>query len=118
MPAKGLIVEGTFTSIPDVFEQHAWGWLPLGPLITQRFESLAKIGHVSAPMLVVHGTARHSDPARARVRFTSAPLPKRLVLVERRLALRHQLGRRRAVSEALHELFGLAQRPAPVASAE
>ena len=30
--AAGLIVEGTFTSIPDVFGSMKWGWLPLGAL--------------------------------------------------------------------------------------
>src|SRR5436189_115067 len=37
--AKGLIVEGTFTSLRDVFDSMRFGWLPLGPLITQRFDS-------------------------------------------------------------------------------
>jgi hypothetical protein len=32
-----------------------WGWLPVGPLITQRFESVAKVAKVQSPLLVVHG---------------------------------------------------------------
>src|SRR5690242_8648539 len=40
---QGVIVEGTFTSIADVASSMKWGWLPVGPLITQRFESVRKV---------------------------------------------------------------------------
>ncbi|MBC5782382.1 alpha/beta fold hydrolase [Ramlibacter sp. USB13] len=52
---QGVIVEGTFTSIPDVASSMKWGWLPVGPLITQRFESVKKVAQVHSPLLVVHG---------------------------------------------------------------
>lgn len=52
---QGVIVEGTFTSIPDVASSMKWGWLPVGPLITQRFESVKKVARVNSPLLVVHG---------------------------------------------------------------
>jgi acetyl esterase/lipase len=39
----GVMVEATFTSIPDVVSSFRWGWLPVGPLITQRFASLDKV---------------------------------------------------------------------------
>ena len=52
---RGTIVEGTFTSIPDVASSMKWGWLPIGPLITQRFDSLHKVTNLGAPLLVVHG---------------------------------------------------------------
>ena len=52
---QGVIVEGTFTSIPDVANSMKWGWLPVGPLITQRFESVKKVDSVHSPLLVVHG---------------------------------------------------------------
>lgn len=54
---QGTIVEGTFTSIPDVASSFKWGWLPLGPLITQRFESINKVSKIGSPLLVVHGAA-------------------------------------------------------------
>lgn len=52
---QGTIVEGTFTSIPDVASTFKWGWLPIGPLITQRFASVDKVARVGSPLLVVHG---------------------------------------------------------------
>jgi alpha-beta hydrolase superfamily lysophospholipase len=52
---QGTIVEGTFTSIPDVASSFKWGWLPIGPLITQRFASVDKVGKIGSPLLVVHG---------------------------------------------------------------
>ena len=52
---QGVIVEGTFTSIADVASTMKWGWLPVGPLITQRFESVRKVAQVHSPLLVVHG---------------------------------------------------------------
>ncbi|MCG2593947.1 lysophospholipase [Ramlibacter sp. XY19] len=52
---QGVIVEGTFTSIADVASSMKWGWLPVGPLITQRFESVRKVGQLHSPLLVVHG---------------------------------------------------------------
>jgi alpha-beta hydrolase superfamily lysophospholipase len=52
---QGVIVEGAFTSIPDVASSMKWGWLPVGPLITQRFEAIKKVGKLNSPLLVVHG---------------------------------------------------------------
>ncbi len=80
---KGLIVEGTFTSIPELFQTMKWGWLPITPLITQRFDSIAKIDKVKAPLLVVHGSRDGLiRPALARALYERATVPKKFVLVE------------------------------------
>ena len=79
----GLIVEGSFTSIPDVFGTFKWGWLPLGPFITQRFDAADRIGRVKAPVLVVHGSEDQLiPPTLGRALYERAPGPKRFVLVE------------------------------------
>ena len=56
---RGTIVEGTFSSIPDLAETMNWGWLQgswlPGALITQRFESVKKVAKINSPLLVVHG---------------------------------------------------------------
>ena len=80
---RGLILEGTFTSIPDVARTMKWGWLPIGPLITQRFDSAARIERVRSPVLVVHGSEdRLISPDLGRRLFEAAQEPKRFELVE------------------------------------
>ena len=80
---RGLIVEGSFPSIRDVVATFKWGWLPVGPLITQRFEAGERIGRVGAPVLVVHGSEdRLIKPELGRQLYERAAEPKRWLLVE------------------------------------
>jgi alpha-beta hydrolase superfamily lysophospholipase len=109
---RGTIVEGTFTSIPDVASTMSWGWLPLGPLITQRFESVRKVAKVGSPLLVVHGDSDNlikSDLGRKL--YEAAQGKKRFVLVEggsHHSTMAIGLGRYR---EALADLFSMAYSP-------
>jgi uncharacterized protein len=78
----GTIVEGTFTSIPDVFDTMKWGWLPVNGLITQRFESIKKVGQIGSPLLVVHGEQDSLiKPELGRKLYEAAQGPKEFVLV-------------------------------------
>ncbi|MBK7547863.1 MAG: alpha/beta fold hydrolase [Rhodoferax sp.] len=78
----GTIVEGTFTSIPDVFDTMKWGWLPVNGLITQRFESVKKVAQIGSPLLVVHGEQDSLiKPELGRKLFEAAVGPKEFVLV-------------------------------------
>ncbi len=80
---KGTIVEGTFTSIPDVVSTFKWGWLPVSPLITQRFESIRKVADIGSPLLVVHGSDDSLiRPTLGRQLYEAARGPKQFVLVE------------------------------------
>eukprot|EP01031_Cornospumella_fuschlensis_P014633 gene14633-17878_t len=80
---RGTIVEGTFTSIPDVVSSTQWGWLPVGPLITQRFEAVNKVARIGSPLLVVHGAKdRLIQPELGRRLFDAATGAKEFVLVE------------------------------------
>jgi len=80
---RGTIVEGTFTSIPDLASTMKWGWLPIGPLITQRFESARKIAKIGSPLLVVHGDSDHLiDSELGRKLYEAAKGRKRFLLVE------------------------------------
>lgn len=80
---RGVIVESTFSSIADVAATMKWGWLPMGALITQRFDSVKKVRQVHAPLLVVHGTNDALiDATVGRRLYDAAPGPKRFVLVE------------------------------------
>lgn len=81
--ANGLILEATFTSIPDMVKEMKWGWLPVGFLITQRFDSLDKIDDINVPTLFVHGTNDAIVPVTMSQRlFAATRAPKKLVIVE------------------------------------
>ena len=105
---RGVIVEGTFTSIPDVASTMKWGWLPIGPLITQRFESIRKVARLGSPLLVVHG--EHDNLIKielGRKLYEAAQGRKRFLLVEggsHFSTMSMGLARYR---EALGELFSL-----------
>ena len=80
---RGVIVEGTFTSIQDVASSMKFGWLPISPLITQRFEAVKKVDKLRSPLLVVHGendTLIPSDLGRRL--YDAATGPKQFLLVE------------------------------------
>ena len=81
--AAGVMLEGTFTSIPEVFGTLRWGWLPLAPLITQRFDAAKHMPHVRAPLLVVHGSDDELiPPDLGRALYERATAPKRFLLVQ------------------------------------
>ena len=51
--AKGLIVESSFTSVPDIAAEEYW-WMPVQQLMTIRFETKNKLKLVDYPVLVLH----------------------------------------------------------------
>jgi fermentation-respiration switch protein FrsA (DUF1100 family) len=80
---RGVLVEGTFTSIPEVAASMKWGWLPIGWLITQRMESIRKVPHIGAPLLVVHGSNDSLiKPDLGRRLYEAAQEPKAFVVVD------------------------------------
>jgi alpha-beta hydrolase superfamily lysophospholipase len=79
----GTLVEGTFTSIPDLVDTFKWGWLPVSGLITQRFESVSRVAGIGSPLLVVHGAQDQLIPPElGRRLFDAAVSPKLFVEVE------------------------------------
>ncbi len=110
--AAGLIVEGAFTSIPDVVQSMKWGWLPVGPLITQRFDAGAQIERVKAPLLVVHGSAdRLIQPALGRALYERGREPKRFLLVDGGSHHNTNAVGHLAYRDAVAELFGVRANP-------
>jgi uncharacterized protein len=104
----GTIVEGTFTSIPDVASTFKWGWLPIGPLITQRFASVEKVERIGSPLLVVHGT--NDSLIRSELGqklFDAAKGKKRFVLVEGGSHHSTMSIGRAQYREAIQQLFSL-----------
>ena len=51
--AKGLIIESSFTSVPDMADDIYW-WIPVQQLMTVRYETKNKIDSVDYPILIVH----------------------------------------------------------------
>jgi len=111
----GLIVEGSFGSIPDVVRTFRWGWLPLSPLITQRLDAGSRIAQVGAPVLVVHGSDDTLiPPALGRALYEQAAEPKRFVLVQGGSHHSTNAVGQAQYRQALQELFGLRGLPAAV----
>ena len=80
---QGTMVEGTFTSVPEVVSTFKWGWLPVSALITQRFESVRKVAQIGSPLLVVHGSEDSLIlPSLGRKLYEAAQEPKQFVLVD------------------------------------
>ncbi len=109
--AAGLVLEATFTSVREMIDQSPWGFLPVGLILTQKFDTLAKIGEVKVPILITHGTRDSIVPVAMGERlYEAAHAPKRFIKVEG--AGHHNLsgagfGEYRV---ALAELFGLRNR--------
>ena len=104
----GVLVEGSFTSLPDVVSSFKWGWLPVGPLITQRFDAGARVEQLGSPLLVVHGGQdRLILPELGRALYERAREPKRFVLVEGGSHHNTNSVGQPQYREAVRELFGL-----------
>ncbi len=109
---SGVVVEGAFTSVPDVFSSFKWGWLPVGPLITQRFDAAARVDKLGSPLLVVHGSSdRLIPPELGRKLYERARDPKRFVLVDGGSHHNTNAVGQAQYREAVSALFGL--HPAP-----
>ena len=59
--AAGLILEGAFTSVPDR-SAEVYPWLPVRWIGHNRFPSLARIGAVRMPVLIIHGRDDQTIP--------------------------------------------------------
>ncbi len=82
--ASGLILEGAFTSVPDMIKETRWGFLPVGFLVTQRFDTIERVKRVNMPILFAHGTNDEIVPFSMGERlFAAAEAPKRFLRAER-----------------------------------
>ena len=104
----GTLVEGAFTSIPEVFASFRLGWLPLTPLITQRFAAVDKVASINSPLLVIHGSDdRIIDPELGERLYRAALPPKRFELIAGGTHRNTQRKGLPQLREAMRELFGL-----------
>jgi fermentation-respiration switch protein FrsA (DUF1100 family) len=74
--AAALVLESPYSSLTDVAAYHYW-WTPARWVLRDRFDSLAKIGRVRMPILILHGERDLTIPIRfGRRLFAAAPEPK------------------------------------------
>lgn len=80
---RGVILESTFRSIPDV-ARMLLPMLPIGSVLSSElFESAARMQEITAPVLVVHGTVDMLIPvSEGKALHELANEPKQLYLVE------------------------------------
>jgi len=77
--AAALVLDSPFTSMADAGAHH-FPWLPAQALITDRYDSLSRIGALHLPLLILHGEADVTVPvAMGRAIYAAANQPKTIV---------------------------------------
>lgn len=81
--AGGLIVESSFTSVVEMAQLNSkfriW---PMNLLVSQRFDSIDRVGSLGMPVLFIHGGADHVVPLfMAQRMYDRVPGPKALVVI-------------------------------------
>lgn len=101
----GLIVESSFTNLADVASAVNTTRFPVHLLLSQKFDSLSKIGEIGVPVLIAHGSDDRFIPSRfSEELFAAASEPKQLLLID---GANHNNGLRMAGNsyrQALQEL--------------
>ena len=81
-PIAGLLLDAPYASILRLFETEAPPILPYRWLLTDQYNSLATIGRVTAPVMILHGAADATIPiAEARRLYEAARQPKQMIEV-------------------------------------
>jgi len=109
--ADGLVLEATFTSVQDMIAESAFGFLPVSLILTQRFDTLSKVGEIRMPVLVTHGTRDSVVPFHMGEKlYERIQAPKKFIKVEG--AGHHNLSgvAFEEYRTALRELFGVGRR--------
>jgi fermentation-respiration switch protein FrsA (DUF1100 family) len=78
-PCRLLVLARTFTTLPDVAAE-VYPWLPVRWMMSNRFDSLSKIGSCRCPLFQTHGDRDSLVPfAMSQRLFAAANEPKRFV---------------------------------------
>jgi len=81
-PVAGVILEAPMSSITDVAAYH-YPLVPVRPLLKDRFEAITRVEHISAPLLVVHGSADQVVPLRfGEALYAMAQEPKEALWID------------------------------------
>jgi hypothetical protein len=82
--AAGLIVENTFTSMPELMAHQGilFKLFPVNYILKQRFDSLRKLKLLQVPLLLIHGKEDRTVPVKmSQALFGSAKVLTKLLLV-------------------------------------
>ena len=80
-PMCGIVLESTFTSIAEMGRRQ-YPIVPVRWFLTERFDTLSKIGRLGVPIVLIHGTSDDVVPATMAQRlYEAASAPKQLILV-------------------------------------
>jgi hypothetical protein len=81
--AGGLIMQSTFTSMAETIKRMNYFWVfPIDLILTQRFDSMAKMRRLHVPVLLVHGKKDTVVPYDMSQRlYQAAVAPKQLLLI-------------------------------------
>lgn len=81
--AAGLILQSTFSSmLAAVNFSGQYSWFPVDWLLTQRFDSIAKVAHLKLPIFYIHGLEDDTTAAvMSEQLYAISPSPKQLWLV-------------------------------------
>ena len=81
-PCRAVVLVKTFTSLPAAAKWH-YPWLPTHWLMSNRFDSLARMPALTCPVFVAHGTADTVVPfAHAEKLFAAANEPKQFLRLD------------------------------------
>jgi fermentation-respiration switch protein FrsA (DUF1100 family) len=79
---SGLIMESPFESVAAMVRKTPFLRI-LVPLLRNRFDNVAKVGRLKAPLLIIHGTADETVPlTQGRAVFDAAHEPKAFLPIE------------------------------------
>ncbi len=80
-PARGLVLDNTFSSVPEVAAFH-YPWLPVKQMMRTRLDSAAVVGKYHGPLLQIHGDADTIVPIKfGRRLFDAANEPKQFIVI-------------------------------------
>ena len=81
VPVKAVVLDAPYTSTADVALKH-YPFLPVHWLMHDQYPSLARIGKLTAPLLILHGTQDQTVPyAMGQKVFEAATVPKVFVTI-------------------------------------
>lgn len=76
---SGLVLDAPYTSMVELAASR-YRWLPVRPMLLDRYESDSFIGRVRCPLLIIHGEKDETIPvAMGRTLFAAANEPKQLI---------------------------------------